>query len=54
MTNQILVIAKSPADAKVLKDVLGNARDRPFEIEWKTGRQRSTRPVIVGRTKALI
>lgn len=32
--NRILVLTDAPADADTLKDVLGNARDGPFEVEW--------------------
>jgi len=36
MSNRILIITGKPADAEILKDVLGKARDGPFEIEWLT------------------
>jgi len=36
MSNRILIITGKPADAEILKDVLGKAHDGPFEIEWLT------------------
>jgi diguanylate cyclase (GGDEF)-like protein/PAS domain S-box-containing protein len=34
MVNRILLITNDPRDANTLKDVLGNAKDGPYEIEW--------------------
>lgn len=54
MSNRILIITGKPADAEILKDVLGKARDGPFEIEWLTQLSLGLERLIKGGIDAVL
>jgi diguanylate cyclase (GGDEF)-like protein/PAS domain S-box-containing protein len=54
MLNRILVITDDTADANILKDVLGNAREGPFEIEWVMQLSTGLKRLSMGDIDAII